>query len=79
MKINKILFGAAITASAFAMTAANAGSTTNTALTSALGGVVGAAGGRAPRERRQAHRRHHPVLRRALPVHHAIPAPGSLI
>jgi hypothetical protein len=42
-------------------------------------GVVGAAGGRAPRERRQAHRRDHPVLRRALPVHRAVPAPGSLI
>ncbi len=33
------------------------------------------AGGRAPGERRQADRGHHPVLRRALPVDGALPAP----
>lgn len=45
MKFNSIIFAAVVTSSALTMTTTHAGNTTNTALTSALGGVVGAAGG----------------------------------
>ena len=46
MKFNSIILAAVVTTSALTMTTANAGNATNTALTSALGGVVGAAVGK---------------------------------